>query len=180
MCCYENDILPHKAPVFSRPCMATCQMETHYATLLHSISHSCPCWVGLLSSLDLSALCLCTHPFTVPPYLCLRRYLHTFHPTHTFLSLNPGKCETHAKWFTLTANVLHSLVVKGFCYFIFLRISVFRISSDHIYPYVLCNSIVSYSEHVWVIVYSWKRENVEKVTYSKTSYGFCLRVIWTK
>lgn len=152
MRCYENDILPHKAPVFSRPCMATCPIETLYVTLLHSISHSCPCSVGLLSSLDLSALCLCTHPFTVPPYLCLRGYLHTFHPTHTFLSLNPGKCEAHAKWFTLTANVLRSLVVHRlllFCFPQILCVSNLIINATvPTYPYVLCNSTVSCSENV--------------------------------
>lgn len=110
-------------------------------------------------------LSFCTHPFSEPPYLCLRGYLHTFRPTHTFLSRDFGKCEAHAKWFTLTSNVLHSLVVKGFCYFVFLQnLTVFQISSSTAQPlciadpYVLCNGTVPSSEHVWVIVYSREQE----------------------
>lgn len=34
------------------------------------------------------SLTVCAHPLTVPPYLGLGGYLHTFRPTHTFLSWN--------------------------------------------------------------------------------------------
>lgn len=72
-----------------RPSMSLCCTQSH--TLARAQLVYC---LALIFQLFLS---VCTHPLTVPPYLCLRGYLHTFRPTHTFLLLNFGKCEAHAK-----------------------------------------------------------------------------------
>lgn len=152
MRCYENDILPHKAPVFSWPRMAawlhvrrTCHSIALNLTLLPALSRS------TVLPWSFSYFAVCTHPFSVPPYLCLKGYLHTFLPTHTFLSLNFGKYAAHAKWFTLTANVLPLLIVKGFCYFVS--------PQSHRVSNFVTNSTAPYS---WPMVYSREWENYGK------------------
>lgn len=104
-----------------RPSMSLCCTQSN--TFPHTQLVHC---FALIIQLFLSFY---THPFIMPLYLCLRGYLHTFHPTHTFLSLNFGKWEACAKWFILTANVPHLSVVKSFCYFILPpNLTVFQIS----------------------------------------------------
>lgn len=80
--------------------------------------------VGLLSCLDHSAL----YPsffFPLPPYLCRRGYLHTFRPTHAFLSLNFGEMQAPRQVIHLTADCLHPLAVKA---------SVISLSSSSAHP----------------------------------------------
>lgn len=83
MRCYNNDILRHKASVFSRLCTATSPMATLYVVLSHSNSH-CRCIqiVYCIAWILQSSLCSSTTPPSTP-CLSLRGYLHTFHPTQT-------------------------------------------------------------------------------------------------
>lgn len=78
-----------------RPSMFLCCTQSHT-----------PARAQLVYCLGLIQLFLTVraHPLALPPCLSLRGYLHTFRPTHTFFSLNFGKCEAYAKWFTLTLN----------------------------------------------------------------------------
>lgn len=131
MCCYNNDILPHKALVFSWPRMATCpkgdplcRSTTLNLTLLPALSWS------TVSPWSFSSFSVCTAPLSVLPYLSVRGYLHAFHPTQTFLSQSFGKLEAPSKWFTSMADCLQPLVFKGSCYSVCLRIPVSKAMSS--------------------------------------------------
>lgn len=52
-----------------------------------AVSHFCPRSVVLLSTPSLcSFFSLCTHSSAMASYLCLTEHLHTFHPTHIFVT----------------------------------------------------------------------------------------------
>lgn len=121
MRCYNNDILGHKASVFSWLCTAASPMATLHAVLWLSNSHCrciqiayCIAWILQFS------LCSSPPPPTLLPCLSLRGYLHTFHPTQTVFVgglVGNGKPTPRQS----TVDCLHPFVVKGFCEFGFLR-----------------------------------------------------------
>lgn len=110
MHCYNNDILPHKAPCVlmathgymseRRPSISSHSVAL---TLLPTLS-----WSTVLHWPFSSFSSVCANPLSARPYLSPRGYLNTFRPTYTFLSPSFGKLEAPAKWFTLTAKQLVS------------------------------------------------------------------------
>lgn len=133
MHCYNNDILPHKAPCVlmathgymseRRPSISSHSVAL---TLLPALS-----WSTMLHWSFSSFSSVCANPLSARPYLSPRGYLNTFRPTHTFLSPNFGKLEAPAKWFTLTTNQ-QAAGVKAFFYFPSLKSSLqFKCHRQH-------------------------------------------------
>lgn len=125
MHCYNNDILPHKAPCVlmathgymseRRPSISSHSVAL---TLLPTLSRS-----TVLNWSFSSFSSVCANPLSARPYLSPRGYLNTFRPTHTFLSPSFWKLEAPAKWFTLTTHQ-QAAGVKAFFYFPSLKSSL--------------------------------------------------------
>ncbi len=90
----RNALLWKRHSSTQSPCVL---MATHgYMSDGDPLCHSIALNLTLLPALSwstvlpwsFSSFSLSVHPFSVPPYLCLWGYLHTFRPTHTFLLLN--------------------------------------------------------------------------------------------